>query len=104
MGSRSCLLCGPSIEGCWRCRATYGHRHLTVTSRDGTSLRVAVCADHAPQLPETAEQPAQPTGSVVVGRERKLAYDRARRKALAALREAHRDEWERLLRQEVADA
>lgn len=105
-GPRGCDVCGPgAIEGCWKCGATYGHRHVVVVGRNGTTLgRVAACDLHAPADGVLTHVPgqnsAQAADGIVSGR-RKLAYDRARRRAIRRLREAHADEWVQLLDEEV---
>lgn len=111
LGPRSCRLCGPTIEGCWRCTSTVGHRHVLLVSRRGRpDALVAACDLHAPPPgadpsgdSPTAAGPTQTFVRDAKRHARKLAYDRARRRALAQLREAHRDEYERLLGEATGD-
>ena len=106
MGPRGCVVCRRiyglgRIEGCHRCRSTVGHAHVTVTGRDGVSRSVAVCDVHRGVVPDGTETASAALVPVAAGSGRKRAYDRARRKALARLRESHRVEFERLLAEEV---
>jgi len=104
-GPRSCVVCGPGrIEGCWRCGATFGHRHLDVVARDGSTVgRVAVCGAHGPpRLPDTgggASVPPVGRPAIASGR-RKLWRDRTRRRAIRRLTDLHRDEYLQLLAEE----
>ena len=64
MGPRSCNVCGPRLEPCWRCHATEGHRHVVVVDRHGATLsQVAVCDLHAPPaVPDAPWDKTPPEG------------------------------------------
>lgn len=97
LGPRSCEVCGPGqIQGCWRCGATMGHRHLVVISRAGATLgRVAACDVHSPPDAVLVATPygglagPSPAATSLAKRTR----DRAYRLATSIVRERHYDEF-----------
>ncbi|MFA9432920.1 hypothetical protein [Egicoccus sp. AB-alg2] len=96
LGPRSCAVCGPQLDGCWRCGGKFGHVHVVVVSRAGKTLgRVAACGAHAPKsgemLPggvEVASRAALSDASASAKRRR----DRERRKAQRMVLDRHADE------------
>ena len=99
LGPRACSVCGPVIEGCWKCGGKFGHTHVVLVGRDGRTLgRVAACGTHAPKSGEVA-----PGGVEVRAREpmrnanatranRKRRRDRERRQAHRVVLDRHADE------------
>lgn len=104
LGPRSCRVCGPTIQGCWKCGSKLGHRHVMLVGRDATAGGLtAVCDVHAPPEMFAHTRPAsngtRATVAVASGTPAKLQADRTRRRALALLRDRYRDEYEQLLQE-----
>lgn len=100
LGPRACTICPPgAIEGCFRCGAKYGHRHIVVQARDGSTLgRVAACEHHAPsgdvmpsQGPELVVRATSREANAVQD-EAKRQRDRERRRAQRVVLERHAHE------------
>lgn len=93
LGPRACAVCGPGgIQGCWRCGATMGHRHIEIVDRHGKKKgRAAACATHAPDdgvlVRATRKKPAA-SPSVIAKRRR----DRERRRAHRLVLDRHASE------------
>ena len=92
LGPRACKVCGPGrIEGCWRCKATMGHRHVNVLDRQGRVVgQVAVCGSHldVPTPGPVKPQRPAPSPSAIAKRRR----DRERRAAHRIVLDRHADE------------
>jgi hypothetical protein len=102
VGPRSCRVCGPGrVEGCWRCAATFGHRHLEVVDRHGRPAgSVAACGVHGPSLaPDTGRDAsrAAEASTAIASTPRKRWLDRTYRQAVKQLRQEHTDEFASLL-------
>lgn len=92
LGPRACAICGPKIQGCWRCTATLGHVHLDVVSRTGRTLgRVASCGAHAPASGVVVSGPTKRPAHATTD-EAKRRRDRERRKAQRVVLDRHQDE------------
>lgn len=110
LGPRACTLCGPEIEGCWKCGAKFGHRHLSVVNRHGLAVaQVAACAAHGPPVaPDDAQAPwtpPAPSGRLSsAAAESKRARDRERRRAQRVVLDRHADEVAAVLAEIRGDA
>ena len=100
LGPRACEICGPTIEGCWKCGAKFGHAHIVIVSRDGSTLgRVAVCGTHAPDSgemttagAEVLSRAALRDASTTSRTRKKRRRDRERRAAHRIVLDRHADE------------
>lgn len=91
LGPRACAVCGPVLEGCWRCGAKLGHAHVQTVDRYGVSgPLVAVCATHGPKatVPRVNGKRRVEADTAFVKRRR----DRERRRAQRIVLERHADE------------
>jgi hypothetical protein len=93
LGPRTCLVCGPSIEGCWQCRSKTGHRHVVVVNRAGEEVgSVAACDAHSPNEVTRAVRVTRSSSASTVRDPKKRERDRQRRLAQRIVLDRYADE------------